>query len=139
MSLNDLPALNAVLNGISAVLLYLGWKAIRKKKKILHKKLMVSALISSSIFLSSYLVYHYNVGSIPYPFHDWTRPVYFMILIPHVILAGLMLPFIITGVFYAWKGIFTKHKKLMRWVWPVWMYVSVTGVVIYIMLYRINP
>jgi uncharacterized membrane protein YozB (DUF420 family) len=103
MSVSDLPALNAVLNGISFVLLLGGYMAIKRRDKTLHKKFMVSALISSALFLVSYVTYHYLVGSIPYPYHDWTRPVYFTILIPHVILAGLMGPFIVIAVRFAFK------------------------------------
>jgi len=96
---------------------------------------MSMALLCSAIFLTCYLFYHYHVGSVPYTKHDWTRPLYFTILIPHVILAALMTPFIGIGVYYAIKKNFKKHKRLMRWVWPVWMYVSVTGVIVYLMLY----
>ena len=86
-------------------------------------------------FLTCYLIYHYHVGSVPYLKQDWTRPVYFTILIPHVILAVLMTPFIGIGVYYAIRKNFQKHKRVMRWVWPVWMFVSVSGVVVYLMLY----
>ncbi len=135
MSLADLPTLNATLNSISAVLLLLGYINIRRGERERHKRFMVAALITSTLFLISYLIYHYYVGSVPYPYHDWTRPVYFTILIPHVLLAALMTPFIATIVWRAFKGDFSKHRKLARIVWPVWMFVSVSGVVIYLMLY----
>jgi uncharacterized membrane protein YozB (DUF420 family) len=98
---------------------------------------MVSALATTVLFLTSYLIYHFNVGSVPYPHHDWTRPVYFTILIPHIILAALNLPFIITIVLRAYWGQFDRHRQLARWVWPVWMYVSITGIIIYLMLYHL--
>ncbi|HNE84304.1 MAG TPA: DUF420 domain-containing protein [bacterium] len=128
--------MNAILNSVSTVFLTLGYIAIRKKDRVQHKRYMVTALISSALFLTCYLIYHYQVGSVPYPYYDWTRPVYFVILVPHIILAAIMSPFIISAVHYAWIGEFAKHKRLMRWVWPVWMFVSVSGVVIYLMLYR---
>lgn len=131
----NLPTINAILNAISAIFLFWGFIAIKKGNQALHKKLMAIALISSTLFLTCYLIYHYQVGSVPYPHGDWTRPVYFVILIPHVILAALMTPFIILGVKHAICKNFEKHKKIMRWVWPVWMFVSVSGVVVYLMLY----
>ncbi|HMV26853.1 MAG TPA: DUF420 domain-containing protein [bacterium] len=136
MNAADLPFINAILNSVSTVFLTLGYIAIRKKDRVQHKRYMVTALISSALFLTCYLIYHYQVGSVPYPYYDWTRPVYFVILVPHIILAAIMSPFIISAVHYAWIGEFAKHKRLMRWVWPVWMFVSVSGVVIYLMLYR---
>ncbi len=135
MALSDLPTLNATLNLISAILLLFGYINIRRGERERHKRFMIAALITSTLFLTSYLIYHANVGSVPYPYHDWTRPVYFTILIPHVLLAALMTPFIVVVVWRAWKGSFDKHRKLARIVWPVWMFVSVSGVVIYAMLY----
>ena len=98
---------------------------------------MLAALATSALFLASYLVYHARVGSVPYPRHDWTRPVYFGILIPHVILAGVMVPFILLAVLHAWRRRFDRHVRITRWVWPVWLFVSVSGVAIYLMLYGI--
>ena len=97
---------------------------------------MVAALVSSAVFLTCYLIYHYQVGSVAYPFHDWTRPLYFVILIPHVILAAVMTPFIGILVYHAFKNNLDRHKRLARIIWPVWMYVSVTGVLVYLLLYR---
>ncbi|MCB0281892.1 MAG: DUF420 domain-containing protein [Calditrichae bacterium] len=135
MTYQDLPTLNAFLNGISAIFLLAGYVNIKKGRRETHKHFMIAALSTSALFLISYVIYHYQVGSVPYPYHDWTRPVYFIILIPHVILAALNVPFIILLVTFAFKQNFQKHKKLARWVWPVWMFVSVTGVIIYLMLY----
>jgi uncharacterized membrane protein YozB (DUF420 family) len=96
---------------------------------------MLSALVSSALFLASYLIYHAQVGSVPYPHHDWSRPIYFAILIPHVILAAVMTPFIIAAVVFALRGQFERHKRIVRWLWPVWIFVSISGVVVYVMLY----
>jgi uncharacterized membrane protein YozB (DUF420 family) len=137
MSFTDLSTLNAVLNLISSVLLMAGYLQIKKNDRLLHKKIMIAALVTSGLFLISYVIYHFKVGSVPYPYHDWTRTVYFIILIPHVLLAAVMAPFIILAVWFALRGQFDKHKNLVRWVWPVWIFVSVSGVVIYLMLYRL--
>lgn len=138
MTIRDLPALNAILNATSAVLLFFGFVQIKNKNKEAHKKFMLSALVVSALFLISYSIYHAHVGSVPYPRFDWTRPVYFAILIPHVILAAIMTPFILIIVIRAWKSQFEKHKRLARWVWPVWMFVSLSGVIVYFMLYLLN-
>jgi len=135
MIFSDLSTVNAVLNAASAILLIFGYINIRKGKAATHKKCMLSALTTSALFLISYLVYHFKVGSVPYPYHDWTRTAYFAILIPHVILAAVMVPFIIVAVRYALKGRYDRHRKLVRWVWPVWMFVSISGVAVYLMLY----
>jgi len=137
MTAADLPGLNAALNGLSGLLLLAGFAAIKNHRPDIHKKFMLAALVSSAAFLTSYLIYHAQVGSVPYPHFDWTRTLYFIILIPHVILAGLMVPFIVAAVYFALRQQFERHKRLVVWVWPVWMFVSVTGVVIYFMLYQL--
>ncbi len=137
MTITDLPLLNASLNSLTAILLIIGYRYIKNGDEVTHKKFMLGALGSSTIFLTSYLIYHYYVGSIPYPYHNWTRPVYFTILIPHVILAALMIPFILTGVWFAIKGKFDQHKRLMKIVFPVWIFVSISGVLVYLMLYQL--
>ncbi|MBD3224789.1 MAG: DUF420 domain-containing protein [Caldithrix sp.] len=137
MAVNDLSTVNAVLNMLSTVFLIIGYYYIRNGRRDKHKKMMLTALSLSALFLTSYLVYHYYVGSVPYPYQDWTRILYFIILIPHIILAAVMVPFILMIVWWALKEQFDKHKKLARWVWPVWMYVSISGVIVYVMLYRL--
>jgi uncharacterized membrane protein YozB (DUF420 family) len=97
---------------------------------------MIAVVVTSALFLGSYLVYHANVGSVPYPLHDWTRVLYFTILVPHILLAALMVPFIIAALYPAARGRFDRHARLTRWVWPVWMFVSVSGVTIYWLLYH---
>jgi putative membrane protein len=136
MSPPPLPTINAFLNGIAGIFLVLGFIQIKKGNRAAHQKFMISALISSALFMIGYVIYHYTVGSVPYPYHDWTRPVYFIILIPHIILAAVMVPFILAAVYFAWRKNFDRHKRFTRRVWPVWMYVSVSGIVIYLMLYQ---
>lgn len=130
-----LPNVTVCFNLLSCTLLIGGYRAIRRRAIAVHKRWMLAALCSSAGFLTSYLTHHYLHGSTPYPFQDWTRPVYFIVLIPHVILAVVVTPFILTGVWLAWRERFTVHARLMRWVFPVWLYVSITGVIVYVMLY----
>ncbi|MEE9169747.1 MAG: DUF420 domain-containing protein [bacterium] len=137
LTLSDLPTLNATLNGISFAILLTGYYFIRQGKIIAHKTCMLSALAASILFLTSYLVYHYNVGSVRFTKEGWIRPVYFTILISHTILAVTVVPLAVVTLYRAWKEKFTKHVKIARWTLPIWLYVSVTGVIIYLMLYRI--
>jgi len=135
LNFHSLSTLNAILNGISFLFLMAGLYHILHGNKEMHKKMMLGAVTMSILFFISYLIYHIRVGSVPYPYHDWTRPLYFLILVPHVIFAALMVPFIVALLFFAFKDRFEQHKKLAHWVFPVWSYVSFTGVVIYYMLY----
>jgi putative membrane protein len=137
MTIRDLPTLNAILNLTSAVLLLIGRIQIKHHHPDRHKRIMITAMISSLLFLTSYSIYHASVGSVPYSHHDWTRPLYFTILIPHVIFAVVMLPFIFLAIWYAFHQRFDKHKNIVRFVWPVWMFVSVGGIVVYMMLYHL--
>lgn len=138
MTVNDLPALNATLNSIATVLLFSGWVMIKRyRDEKTHRYLMIAALTCSAAFLTSYLIYHYHAGSKPFEGEGFIRLVYFAILMTHIPLAGLMVPFILAAVWFAFKGQFARHRRIVRWVWPVWMYVSVTGVIIYVMLYRL--
>ncbi len=135
MTVADLPLINAGLNCVNTGLLVLGVLAIRRGDRCRHQRLMIGALFASALFLGSYLVYHTSVGSVPYPLHDWTRIFYFIILVPHILLATLMVPFLLAALYFALRGRFSRHARLTVWVWPVWMFVSVSGVVIYCMLY----
>jgi len=130
-------ALNASLNGISAVLLAGGYLAIRRGKREVHKRFMISAFIVSCAFLVSYLVYHYRVGHVPFGGQGWIRPVYFTLLISHTILAVVIVPLILVTLRRAWTERFDKHRAIARWTLPLWFYVSVTGVIVYVMLYQI--
>ena len=131
----SLPALNAVLNGTSAVLLLTGRSLIRRGRMHAHKLVMLAALCTSTAFLCSYLYYHAHVGSVHFQGHGWSRPVYFAILISHTILAAVIVPLVIVTLSRALRARYSLHKTIARWTFPAWMYVSVTGVVIYLMLY----
>lgn len=135
MTVQDLPLLNACLNTVAALLLLSGYVAIKKEQKILHRNLMVSTLVVSAAFLTSYLIYHYHVGSRPFPELGYIKTIYLWILFPHIVLAALMVPMILKTFWHAFRGEFESHKKIARWTFPIWMYVSVTGVLIYLMLY----
>jgi putative membrane protein len=139
LALADLPALNAVLNATSAILLSAGYRFIRRRQITAHKRCMLTACATSALFLMSYLTYHYYVGSMPFRGQGWVRPLYFTILISHTTLAATIVPLAIVTLFRAWKADFRKHARLARWTWPIWMYVSVTGVIIYVMLYQLFP
>ncbi len=139
MNINDLPALNASLNGLSAVLLTLGFIFIKKGNRIAHRNCMIGAFVVSAIFLVSYLTYHYQAGHTTFQDPAWFRPIYFAILIPHVLLAGLIVPMILAALWFAFRDNLEKHRRIARWTWPLWMFVSVSGVTIYLLLYHIFP
>ena len=130
------PAINATLNGSSAVLLFLGHRMIMRGKMIAHKRLMITALVTSSLFLACYLYYHAHVGSVHFRGHGITRPIYFTILISHTLLAACTVPLVIITLVRALRERFDRHRAIARWTYPIWMYVSVTGVVVYFMLYQ---
>jgi len=131
------PVLDAGLNGTSAVLLLIGRGLIKRGRMAAHRAVMITALVSSSVFLSSYLYYHAHVGSVHFQGQGWTRPVYFSILISHTILAAVIVPMIIITLSRALRERFDRHRTIARWTYPLWLYVSVTGVVIYVMLYKL--
>jgi uncharacterized membrane protein YozB (DUF420 family) len=132
------PALNATLNGVSAVLLACGYVAIRSRKIQLHKKLMISAFAVSCAFLVSYVIYHIRIREvIHFQGQGWIRPVYFTLLTSHTILAIVIVPMILITLRRAWLGRFDKHRVIARWTLPLWFYVSVTGVIVYFMVYQI--
>ena len=133
--MNPHATLNACLNATSAVFLFLGWRAIRAGRKETHARFMKAALAASALFLISYVAYHWRGIATPYGRHDWTRPVYFAVLISHILLAAAIIPLVIMTVVRALKGQFERHKRIARWTLPLWAYVSVTGVIIYVMLY----
>jgi uncharacterized membrane protein YozB (DUF420 family) len=137
VGLSDLPALNAVLNGTSAVLLLSGYLLIRRGHVAPHKRCMIAALVTSSLFLISYVVYHANVGSVPFTGQGVIRGVYFAILITHVVLAAVIVPLALTTAVRGLSAQYDRHVRIARWTLPLWMYVSVTGVVIYLMLYQL--
>lgn len=135
MNVSALPLLNATLNGTAAVLLTIGYVQIRRRRRDVHHGFMIAAFVTSVLFLISYTIYHANVGSRPFTGHGAIRAVYFGILTSHVVLATAVLPLAIVTLARALRGRFAAHARLARWTLPVWLYVSVTGVVVYLMLY----
>jgi uncharacterized membrane protein YozB (DUF420 family) len=131
------PALNATLNGASAVLITTGRALIGRKNIRLHRACMIAAVVTSSIFLVCYLYYHAHVGSVRFPGKGWVRPLYFTILISHTVLAAAVVPLVLLSLSYGLRSRFDRHRRISRWTFPVWLYVSVTGVIVYIMLYQI--
>ncbi|MDA0989807.1 MAG: DUF420 domain-containing protein [Verrucomicrobia bacterium] len=129
------PCLTVTCNGLSLVCLLLGYFAIRQRRITVHKRYMVTALVFSCAFLIIYLTHHALHGSTHYPFRDWTYAVYLIVLIPHSLIAALIVPFAVRGVWLAWRERYDAHARLMRRVWPVWIYVSATGVLVFLMLY----
>jgi len=137
--LRTLPTLNACLNALSGVMLIVGYVQIKKGNAHLHKRLMVGAFCVSVLFLISYLIYHYGAGSVRFKGQGWIRPVYFAILISHTILASVV-PFLaVITLCRAFKGDFRRHRRIARWTFPIWVYVSATGVVVYLLLYVLYP
>ena len=136
MSVTDLPALNATLNASSTILLITGYVFIRRGDRRKHKACMIAALVMSALFLTSYVIYHAQVGSVPFKRTGWIRTLYFVVLIPHVILAAAIVPPILITVSRGLSAKYDKHRRIARWTLPVWLYVSVTGVVVYLMLYQ---
>jgi uncharacterized membrane protein YozB (DUF420 family) len=137
MDLSFLPTVNAFLNGLTGALLLVGYFFIRKGNRSIHKRVMLTAFSTSILFLISYLYYHAHVGSIPFKGTGVARPVYFTILVSHSILAAVIVPMAIVTLSRALSSRFDKHKKLARWTLPIWLYVSVTGVTVYVMLYHL--
>src|SRR2546426_8006946 len=136
IAVSDLPAVNAALNATAAILIGAGVYFIKRKNIPAHKACMVAAVAVSALFLTSYLTYHYNVGSVRFTKQGWIRNVYFPLLISHTVLAVLVLPLVLRTAFLALKGRFANHVRIARWTFPTWMYVSITGVVVYLMLYH---
>ena len=145
MTTADLPALNACLNGLSTVFLTAGYVFIRRGQRVAHRNCMVSALVSSTAFLGCYVFYHYSMQKMYGEAHtrflkpEWFRPYYLTLLFTHLVAAIAIVPLVLITVRLAAKQRFDAHKKIARWTWPIWMYVSVTGVIIYFILYVIYP
>lgn len=137
MTVRDLPALNALLNATSAVLLFLGWRLIRRGRREAHHRAMLAAVACSTVFLVSYLTYHVQVGSVRFQGQGAIRTVYFTILISHTILAVTVVPLVLVTLVRALQARFDRHRRLARITFPIWCYVSITGVIVYWMLYRL--
>ena len=138
LTIADLPAVNATLNATAAILLVCGYLMIRQRRIETHRKFMLAAFATSALFLVSYLIYHANVGSRPFLGQGAIRTVYFTILITHVVLAAAILPLAVITLTYALRARFERHVPIARWTLPIWLYVSVTGVIVYLMLYQIK-
>ena len=136
MTIHALPAVNAALNGLSAILLLIGYVLIRTKRVQQHRRFMIAAFVTSSLFLVSYIVYHAQVGSVRFTRQGLVRPLYFTILISHVTLAAVILPLAIVTLSRGLKARYPQHIRIARWTPPIWLYVSVTGVLVYVLLYQ---
>jgi uncharacterized membrane protein YozB (DUF420 family) len=136
LALTDLPALNALLNATSAALLVLGWTLIRRRRIVAHRRVMIAAVLVSTGFLVSYLIYHFQVGSVRFQGRGALRTLYFTILLSHTLLAAAVPPLVLVTLVRALRERFDRHRAIARWTLPIWLYVSVTGVVVYWMLYR---
>ena len=136
VTIHTLPAINASLNAISGVLLVIGYALMRARRIDLHRSVMLAAFFTSSLFLICYLIYHAQVGSVRFTREGFVRPVYFTILITHVTLAAAVLPLAIITLTRGLKGRYPRHRAIARWTFPIWLYVSVTGVLVYVLLYQ---
>ena len=134
-----LPHVNACLNGTSAILLFSGYSFIRARNVAAHRACQIAALCVSLLFLASYLTYHYNHGSTRFLGTGWVRPIYFTVLTSHTILAIVIVPLVILTFYRAFRGDFVRHRRIARITLPLWLYVSITGVIVYLMLYQIYP
>ena len=136
MSIHDLPAVNASLNALSGILLLIGYVLIRQRRIETHRKVMIAAFVTSSIFLVCYVVYHAQVGSVRFTRQGFVRPLYFTILVTHVTLAAAVVPLALITLSRGLKARYARHRAIARWTFPIWLYVSVTGVLVYVLLYR---
>ena len=136
MTVHDLPAVNATLNAISGTLLFAGYLLIRQRRIEQHRRCMIAAFVASSLFLVCYVIYHAQVGSVSFTRQGFVRPLYFSILITHVTLAVVVLPLAIVTLSRGLQARYPKHRKIARWTLPIWLYVSVTGVLVYVLLYQ---
>jgi putative membrane protein len=138
-TLRALPGLNALLNTLAAVLIVLGYRAVRRGEIETHRAFMLSASVTSALFLVSYLTYHAQVGSVRFTAQGLPRTIYFAVLLSHTVLAAVTLPLVLRTLYLGWKRRDDRHRRIARWTLPIWLYVSVTGVVVYLMLYRLYP
>jgi putative membrane protein len=136
MTVHDLPAVNATLNALSGILLVAGFLLIRSGRREQHRAVMLAAFATSAVFLVFYVIYHAQVGSVRFTRPGLVRPIYFTILITHVVLAAAVLPLALITLTHGLKGRFPRHRAIARWTFPIWLYVSVTGVLVYVLLYQ---
>ena len=136
MTIHDLPAVNASLNAVSGILLLIGFTLIHRRRIEAHRAVMLGAFTASCLFLVCYLIYHAQVGSVPFTRQGFVRPLYFTILITHVLLAFAIVPLAIITLTRGLKGRYAQHRRIAKWTFPIWLYVSVTGVLVYVLLYQ---
>jgi uncharacterized membrane protein YozB (DUF420 family) len=136
MTVHDLPAVNASLNALSGLLLLIGFTLIHNRRIEAHRKCMIAAFTASCLFLVCYVIYHAQVGSVPFTRQGFVRPLYFTILLTHVILAFAVVPLAIITLSRGLKGRYPQHRRIAKWTFPIWLYVSVTGVLVYVLLYQ---
>jgi uncharacterized membrane protein YozB (DUF420 family) len=136
MTVHDLPAVNATLNALSGILLVAGFLLIRSGRREQHRAVMLAAFATSAVFLVFYVIYHAQVGSVRFTRPGLVRPIYFTILITHVVLAAAVLPLALITLTHGLKERFPRHRAIARWTFPIWLYVSVTGVLVYVLLYQ---
>jgi uncharacterized membrane protein YozB (DUF420 family) len=136
VTVHDLPAINASLNALSGILLLVGFALIRARRIEQHRKVMLAAFATSSVFLICYLVYHAQVGSVRFTREGFVRPLYYTILVTHVTLAATVVPLALVTLTRGLRGRYAQHRRLARWTFPIWLYVSVTGVLVYVLLYQ---
>jgi uncharacterized membrane protein YozB (DUF420 family) len=136
VTVHDLPAVNASLNALSGILLIVGYVLIRSGQRDQHRRVMIAAFLTSTLFLTFYLIYHAQVGSVPFTRQGLVRPVYFTILATHIVLAAAVLPLALITLSRGLKARFRQHRAVARWTLPIWLYVSVTGVLVYVLLYQ---
>jgi putative membrane protein len=137
LSVHSLAPLNSILNGTAAILLIAGFYCIRRRWVRAHRAFMLSAFGVSVAFFISYLFYHYSVGDVRFRGHGWVRPIYFSILISHIFLAAVIVPLVVITLTRALRGNFLRHRRIAVWTWPIWIYVSITGVIVYLMCYQL--
>lgn len=138
-SYHALAPLNSILNSLAAILLFAGFYCIRRRWIRAHRACMIAACVASTAFFISYCIYHYEVGDVRFQGHGLIRPVYFTILISHIALAAAIVPLVLITLTRALRGNFLQHRRIARWTWPIWIYVSLTGVVVYLMCYQLYP
>jgi putative membrane protein len=139
MGFQDLPAINAVLNALTTGALVAGYVLIRSGRRLAHRRCMITGVITSAMFLTGYLVYHAHAGHTTFKNPAWFRPSYLVLLLSHTMMAAVIVPLVFVTLTYALRGRFDRHKTIARWTWPLWVYVSFTGVLIYLVLYWIFP
>ncbi len=135
---SPLATINALLNGAAAVLLSLGFYFIRRRRVRAHRICMMAAVVISALFLVSYLAHHYQVGSVRFAGPSWLKGIYLAILLPHIALSTVMVPMVLMTLAYAWRGRFVRHRRIARWTLPVWLFVSASGVMVYVLLYHVH-